>query len=113
VAELDKAIVKPAQTLEGPEIAEGAPLTVITSVAGEPQPLLYEINDVPIDIAFTRPELLPTVITLVLLLVHEPPDAVLEREVELPLQIDDEPEIDDGVALTVIVILAALPHPVE
>ena len=40
VAVFDNVVVNPAHTDDVPDIAEGAPLTVTTTVAGVPQPFV-------------------------------------------------------------------------
>lgn len=64
---------------------------------------------VPAETAETAPEADPTVATPGLLLLHVPPDIAFIRDVALPAQIEVVPEIDEGVAFTVIVISAAQP----
>jgi hypothetical protein len=49
-------IDEPSQTADGPEIGEGAAITVTTVVAGFAQPVVYDIVVVPCTFAVTFPE---------------------------------------------------------
>ena len=57
--------------------------------------------DVPDDTPYTIPEPVPTVATVVVLLLHEPPLVMLLSDVVPPTHRDGEPVIDAGSGLTV------------
>jgi hypothetical protein len=67
--------------------------------------------EVPDDTPYTIPELVPTVATLVVLLLHMPPPVVLLSVVLLPTHTVDEPVIAAGSGLTVTTSVAK--HPVD
>lgn len=63
----------------------------------------------PAAIAETAPEAEPTVATPGLLLLQTPPGIEFINDVALPAQMDVVPEMDVGVALTVMIRSAAQP----
>lgn len=64
-------------------------------------------------IAVTTPEAEPTVATLLLLLVHEPPGVVQLSADVSPTHTDADPVIDAAIGLTDTVTTALLLHPEE
>jgi hypothetical protein len=90
-----------------PANTAGAPLTVTTSVAGQP-PVLNMIVEVPVDTPVTTP-VGSTVATAVLLLLQPPPVVVSLNTVVKPIHIDGEPVIAPGAAFTTTVALSVQP----
>ena len=65
---------------------------------------MYVIVVVPTDTPVTTPDVIPTVATAVLLLVHDtPPEVLLVTSAVLPAQTDSVPPIAFGITLTVSV----------
>ena len=114
----DKLMEKPAHTLEGPVIvpAPDAGFTVIIFVAVAVQLTLvtvYIIVSVPDVAPVTTPN--PETVALLLLLLHVPPAAPSDNEIDEPTHTLDAPVIVPafGVALTVTVfVVIAAPHPI-
>ena len=87
--------------------------TVIVVVAPVPQPFWYLIVAVP---PIAPPRTTPvatTVATALVLLLQVPPDGLSVRLIVVPVQTEAGPTIVPGVAVTVIVLTAAAPQPVE
>jgi hypothetical protein len=114
-------IVNPVHTIEGPLIvpADSAGFTVTTVVADaeHPKPLvtLYDIVDVPIATPDTIPDVVPTVATAGVLLLHVPPVVALDSVVVEPAQTFNVPVIAATVGLaftdTTAVTVAVQPKP--
>jgi hypothetical protein len=105
-------VVSPAQTLVVPVIVPGVVLIVTTAVA-EQVPALYVIVAVPARFPVTTPVVAFTLAIRKLLLLQLPPLVALLNVEELPVQNDNTPEIASGAEFTVIVLVAAVPQPVE
>lgn len=103
------AVVDPTQTTAVPVIVEGKGLTVTTAVVVQPELKVYVIVEVPAATPETSPVPEPTVATVEVLVVQEPPPASLSAVV-LDGQTVSVPVIPDGKALTVTTAVAE--HPV-
>lgn len=97
----DTDAVEPAHTVELPLIAPAAPLTVTITFTEQPAVDVNVIDAVPDDTPLTTPDVLPTVATSVLPLLHAPPPlvALLNTVVE-PVHTLSVPVIADGSAFT-------------
>jgi hypothetical protein len=115
---LERAVVAPMQTLALPVMlaTTGRALTVIVVDTAVTHPFalvtVYEITEVPDDIAVTTPVAL-TVATAGVALLHIPDAVALARAVVAPTQTLAVPVIlaTTGRALTVIVVDTAVTHP--
>ena len=99
-----KVVVAPSHTeLDNGDIAAGVIVTVTSLVTEQPAPFVYDIRAVPADTPVTRPVPLPTVATVVLLLVHAPPGLASERVTLYPVHMltGVDGVIAAGFALTV------------
>ena len=105
-----KPVVKPAQTVAVPAIADGTGLTVTTFVDLQPVRRVYVIVDVPEAAPVTTPVEEPIVATVVVLLAHVPPALTSLKPVVKPVQTVAVPDIADGTGLTVATFIAI--HPV-
>src|SRR5664279_3662476 len=112
----DRVIAEPLQTLVAPDIAgtTGVAFTVIDFVElTEPQVVVtvYLIVAVPAATPVTTPPL--TVAIAALLVLHTPPGVASESVIDEPLQTAAAPVIANtvGAALTVIIVLTAVIHP--
>jgi hypothetical protein len=108
-----RAVVEPIHAYAVPVIAAGCVFIVTIFVAGVPQPIEYVIVQVPAETPVTIPVDEPTVALAVLLLIHEPPPVVLANVVDDPAHIVAVPVIAATELLTVTILLALVPHPVE
>ena len=110
-------VVKPAQTVDVPVMvpALGVALTVTAFVAAAvPQVLVtvYEMVAEPAAKPFTKPDM-PTEAIAGAVLLHVPPTVTSEKAVDVPVQIEEAPEIaaTDGTVFTVTAYVAvAVPH---
>jgi len=105
--------LNPAQILETPVIEAGDTIVVIVAVAALPHPVEYVIVAVPPTPPVTIPVAEPTVAIDVLLLLHVPPLVTSDNVVLNPAHTLGEPDMPPGVASVVIVVVAAVPQPVE
>lgn len=102
----------PVQTEDGPErvpAEAGTSTDMIFVAVAVPQLFVavYDIVVVPAAMPDTIPDV-PTVATDVLLLLHEPPEVVLARVMELPTQPADGPVmLPADAAITVTTLVAA------
>jgi hypothetical protein len=102
--------VEPAHAWAVPMIEPGKPFTVTTTDFVQPDPNEYVIVAVPaIAPPHTIPLRLPTDATVVLLVVHVPPEAVSNNGVHVPAHICVIPVIIDGARFTVTVTDALQP----
>jgi len=99
----DKVVVDPAQTVEEPVMLAGCAFTLITLVTYAPVLFVKVITVVPGDIPVTTPEVMPTVATAVLLLVHDTPGEASVTFMVEPTHTIDGPIIAPGSGFTVIV----------
>lgn len=100
VVELNSVIVDPAQTEDGPVIGAGIAPTVTIRVAEQP-PDAYDTVVVPGETPVTTPLALPTVATIVVLLLQTPPEGEPDKVVVPPIQTRGIPVI---VALPVVTV---------
>jgi hypothetical protein len=115
VAEVS-VVEAPAHNDEEPLTGNGASMIVCVKVeAGQPLPSVYvKVVDPTVTIERTPVEGSSMVATSILLLLHVPP-AVVQVSVDVPVakQTVAAPEIDAGVASTVIIFVAGVPQPFE
>ncbi len=104
------AVVKPAQTVMVPVIAEGKGLTVTTVIVVHPVPKVYVIPEVPAATPETTPVPEPTVATDDVPVVHVPPPASVSAVVELT-QTVAVPLMAAGNGLTVTTVVIRHPVP--
>ena len=100
------------QTDDAPVMAIGKAITVTDVVAALPQPVEYVIVAVPAIPPVTTPDAF-TVATNELLLLHVPPVTASLKVVFDVAHTDKAPDIAPGAAITVIVLVASVPQPVE
>jgi hypothetical protein len=109
---LVNVVVLPTPTTIVPDINVGTVFTVTTSVAVQPDVVLYTaIVAVPALTPVTNPELVGTVATLLLLLVQYVP-SVVANVVVAPTHMAPVPVSGVGVAKTVTAFVAAHPEPI-
>jgi hypothetical protein len=106
-------IFRPEHTVFEPEIVPGAAMTVIVLVAAIPQPVEYVIVALPATPPVTTPLDVPTVATDVLFVLHVPPAVASLSVIFEPEHTDEAPDMVPGAPITVIVVVTALPQPVE
>lgn len=107
--ELPNVILPPIPTIDGPVIALGKGLTVITVVIEQPDDNVYVIVAVPKEAPVTKPLVRSTVATVGLLLIHVPPSALSNNVTDDPRQTICGPPIGPGVGRIVNVV--TLVHP--
>ena len=95
-------IVCPAQTVDGPEMADGSALMVINAVAEQPVPNVNEITSVPAVTPDTVP--VPLTVAFPLLAVHAPTPASV-REMVDPIQTCEGPEMAPAAVFTDTVLV--------
>jgi hypothetical protein len=97
-----RVIVDPAQSLVGPEIADGARLTINGADVKHPVGNVYDSTTVPADTPETIPEPAPTEAIAVLPEVQTPPPVISLKSNDVWAQMLFVPEIAWGVAFTTI-----------
>jgi hypothetical protein len=113
-ASVDHVVVEPTHTDDAPDGVDGTGYTFISIVVSHAvaPAAVNVIMALPSDTPETTPDVIPTVATSVLLLVHDTPVVLPLKVVVLPKQILGEPVIP-GVALTETTIVAtAVPQEV-
>ena len=95
-----KVLVKPTHTVAVPEIADGSGLTVIVLVIIQPEADVYVIRGLPLATPVTTPVADATVASVILLLLHVPPDGVEFNVVVAATHSTAVPVIAVGIALT-------------
>ena len=105
---VNKEMVLPWQTADGPETGLGNVLTVTTMVAIHPVDNVYVIVTVPLLTPVTTPALF-TVAVAMLLLLQLPPDALLNNVVVLPGHTSANPLIEGGSEFTVTTAVVKQP----
>jgi hypothetical protein len=92
------AVVAPVQTVNGPVIAAGVKFTVIGTKLEQPASVVYTIVSTPaVAPPVTTPLDDPTVASVVLLLLHEPPVVASVRVIADPVHTLFAPAIATGV----------------
>jgi hypothetical protein len=110
----DNVMDEPEQTVAAPDMGPGAAITVMFFVTALPQPVEKVIVAVPaIAPPVTTPEAEPTVATAELLVLQVPFAVASLNVVVKPTQTVAAPDMATGGAMTVIVVVAAEPQPVE
>jgi hypothetical protein len=105
-------MLNPEHTVVGPVIDVGLPITVTVAVAAVPQPVEYVIVALPALPPVTVPVVF-TLATVLLLLFHVPPATASVNAMVKPEHTVEGPAIETGVPVTVIVVVLAVPQPVE
>lgn len=102
----------PTHTANVPPIDDGRGLTVSSAIAPQPVDSTYEIVVVPDEMPVATPNEL-IVATVVANELHVPPPGALDKVTEPPSQMLNEPVIEEGVGLTVIVVVRKHPYTEE
>jgi hypothetical protein len=105
-------MLNPEHTVVGPVIDVGLPITITVAVAAVPQPVEYVIVALPALPPVTVPVVF-TLATVLLLLFQVPPDTASVKFIDNVVHTLDGPVIAIGLPITVTVVVAAVPQPVE
>jgi hypothetical protein len=108
-----KTVLCPSHTWFIPVIAGGAGFTVTVTLLKQPVVSEYVITAVPDEAPVTTPPDGPTVATIGLPLVHEPPDTESARVIAAPAQTTIGPEMPEGNGFTVSGLVAMQVEPSE